>query len=94
MAWLSNTEHIWRYWGESYDLPGDRLPTPGKSDMWFSRGFHFSGNGGGHLDCFQMCRHSASTPQVANSSQQHDSLIFLPPVRMNEAALDSHTVWL
>jgi hypothetical protein len=31
MAWLSNTEHIWRYWGKSYDLPGDRLPTPGKS---------------------------------------------------------------
>jgi hypothetical protein len=32
MARLSNTEHIWRYYGESYDLPGERLPTPDKSD--------------------------------------------------------------
>jgi hypothetical protein len=40
MAWLSNTEHIWRYWGESYDLPGDRLPTPGKS-AYRTCGFEF-----------------------------------------------------
>jgi hypothetical protein len=31
MARLSNTEHIWRYYGESYDLPGEGLPTPDKS---------------------------------------------------------------
>jgi hypothetical protein len=31
MARLSNTEHIWRYYFESYDLPSDRLPTPDKS---------------------------------------------------------------
>jgi len=31
VARLSNTEHVWRYHCQSYDLPSDRLPTPGTS---------------------------------------------------------------